>query len=71
MISTLVVSLPQMAPHAAPDAFTRVALVITLTMLLLGNVGSLPLVLGGGLTGWLRGSVPWKRLLQRATEPLM
>jgi chromate transport protein ChrA len=46
----------------APDIFTWVVLALTVAILLLRNVGSLPLVLGGGFIGFLRRSAPWERL---------
>jgi chromate transporter len=62
VIGALAVSLAQMAPHAAPDIFTWVVLTLTVTILLLRNVGPLPLVLGGGFIGVLRKSAPWERV---------
>jgi hypothetical protein len=51
-----------MAPHAAPGAFTRLVLGLTLAVVLLGNVGALPLVLGGGAIGLVRKSTAGERL---------
>jgi chromate transporter len=62
VIGALAVSLAQMAPYAAPDIFTWVVLALTVTILLLRNVGPLPLVLGGGFIGVLRKSAPWERV---------
>jgi chromate transporter len=62
VIGTLAVSLAQMAAHAALDVFTWVVLALTVTILLLRNVGPLPLVLGGGFIGFLRKSTPWERV---------
>jgi chromate transporter len=58
VIGALVVSLVQMAPHAAPDVFTWVLLALTIGILLLRNVGPLPLMAGGAVIGLLsRGSL--------------
>jgi chromate transporter len=62
VIGTLAVSLLQMAPHAAPDLFTRCLLALTVGLILLRNVGSLPLILGGALAGWLGKSGVWERV---------
>jgi hypothetical protein len=42
--------------------FTWVVFALTVTLLLLRNVGPLPLVLGGGFIGFLRKSTPWERV---------
>jgi chromate transporter len=58
VIGALTVSLVQMAPRAAPDIFTWVVLALTIGIILLRNVGPLPLVAGGGVIGLLsRGNV--------------
>jgi chromate transporter len=58
VIGALAVSLLQMAPHAAPDIFTWVLLALTIGIILLCNVGPLPIMAGGGVIGLLsRGSV--------------
>jgi chromate transporter len=62
VIGALAVSLLQMAPHAAPDLFTRCLLALTVGLVLLRNVGSLPLILGGALAGWLGKSGVWERV---------
>ncbi len=62
VIGALAVALAQMAPQAAPDIFTWVVLALTVTVPVLRNVGPLPLVLGGGIIGFLRKSAPWERL---------
>jgi chromate transporter len=57
VIGALAVSLAQMAPHAAPDVFTWVLLALTIVILLLRNIGPLPLMAGGAVIGLLiRGS---------------
>lgn len=64
VIGALAVSLVQMAPHAAPDVFTWILLALTTGILLLRNVGPLPLMAGGAVIGLLsRGS-----LLKRIVE---
>jgi chromate transporter len=64
VIGALAVSLVQMAPHAAPDVFTWVLLALTIGILLLRNVGPLPLMAGGAVICLLsRGS-----LLKRIVE---
>jgi hypothetical protein len=37
-------------------------LALTVAILALRNVGTLPLVVGGGLAGALRKNAPWERL---------
>jgi chromate transporter len=64
VIGALAVSLVQMAPHAAPDVFTWVLLALTIGIILLRNVGPLPMMAGGGMIGLLsRGN-----LLKRIEE---
>jgi chromate transporter len=53
VIGALAVSLAQMAPHAAPDVFTWVLLALTIGIILLRNVGPLPIMAGGGVIGLL------------------
>lgn len=53
VIGALAVSLVQMAPHAAPDVFTWALLALTIGILLLRNVGPLPLMAGGAVIGLL------------------
>ena len=43
VIGALAVSLVQMAPHAAPDVFTWILMALTVGVILLRNVGPLPL----------------------------
>jgi chromate transporter len=62
VIGALAVALAQMAPHAAPDVFTKLLFVLTVAIVLLRSVGSLPLILGGGLVGVVRKSMAWDRL---------
>jgi chromate transporter len=58
VIGALAVSLAQMAPHAAPDIFTWLLLALTIGLILLCNVGPLPVMAGGGVIGLLsRGNV--------------
>ena len=53
VIGALAVSLVQMAPHAAPDIFTSALLALTIGLILLRNVGPLPLLASGGAIGLL------------------
>jgi chromate transporter len=62
VIAALAVSLVQIAPHAAPDVYAGGLLALTVGILMLRNVGPLPLMLGGGLIGLLRKSGAWERL---------
>jgi len=62
VIGALAVSLVQMAPHAAPDIFTWVLLALTIGIILLCNVGPLPIMAGGGVIGLLRRGNALKRL---------
>jgi chromate transporter len=64
VIGALAVSLAQMAPHAAPDVFTCVLLALTIGILLLRNVGPLPLMAGAAVIGLLSGG----NFLQRVEE---
>lgn len=51
VIGVISVSLVQMAPHAAPDAFTAFLALLTVAGMLAWNFGPLPLMLGGALLG--------------------
>ena len=63
VIGALAVSLVQMAPHAAPDPLTWFLLALTVLLMLLRNVGPLPLMFGGALIGLLRkGKSAWERV---------
>jgi chromate transporter len=62
VIGALAVSLAQMAPHAAPDIFTWVLLALTIGIMLLRNVGLLPIMAGGGVIGLLSKGNVIKRL---------
>jgi chromate transporter len=53
VIGALAVSLVQMAPHAAPDIFTWLLLALTIGIVLLCNLGPLPVMAGGGVIGLL------------------
>jgi chromate transporter len=58
VIGALAVSLVQVAPHAAPDIFTWVVLAVTIGIILLRNIGPLPLMASGGVIGLIsRGNV--------------
>jgi chromate transporter len=62
VIGALAISLTQMAPHAAPDFFTWALLALTVGLILLRNVGPLPLMLGGGVIGLLSKGGLWERI---------
>jgi len=62
VIGALAVSLVQMAPHAAPDIFTWVLLALSIGIILLCNVGPLPVMAGGGVLGLLSRGNLIKRL---------
>jgi chromate transporter len=63
VIGALAVSLVQMASHAAPDPFTWFLLALTVLIMLMGNVGPLPLMSGGALMGLLsKGKSAWERV---------
>jgi chromate transporter len=64
VIGALAVSLVQMAPHAAPDVFTWILLALTIGILLLRNVGPLPLMAGGAAIGLLSKASLLKRIEQ-------
>lgn len=51
VISLISLSLVQMAPHAAPDAFTAFLTLLTVAGMVAWNLGPLPLMLGGALLG--------------------
>lgn len=51
VIGVISVSLMHMAPHAAPDAFTTVLLVLTVAAMLVYSLQPLPLMLAGALAG--------------------
>ena len=53
VIGALAVSLVQIAPHAAPDVFTWILMALTVGVILLRNVGPLPLVASGAVIGLL------------------
>lgn len=57
VIGATVVSLGQMLPHAAPDPFTAVLLLATVTAIVLWRVRPLSLMLAGGALGLARRAV--------------
>src|SRR5215813_15554828 len=59
VIGALAVSLVQMAPHAAPDVFTWILMALTVGVILLRNVGPLPLVASGAVIGLLAQNAEW------------
>lgn len=62
VIGIISVSLMQMAPHAAPDAFTVMLMVLTIAGMLIWSLAPLPLMLGGGLIGVIGRMSPLQRL---------
>jgi len=66
VIGALAVSLLQMAPHAAPDAFTVFLLIVTVAVSLWWRIGPLPLMLGGGYIGATNRLNPLQRLKELA-----
>jgi chromate transporter len=64
VVGTLSVSIVQLAPHAAPDAFAAALLVLTVIVLLTWRLPVLTLVAGGGFVGIVARS----RLLHRLRE---
>jgi chromate transporter len=60
VMGALAVSLAQMAPQAAPDPFTWCLLALTIAIMLLRNVGPLPLMSGGAAVGLLSRSRAWE-----------
>ncbi len=61
-IGAIAVSLLQMAPHAAPDAFTAFLAVFAVAAMLLWRAGPLPLMLGGACIGVTSRLNPLQRL---------
>jgi chromate transporter len=64
VVGTLSVSIVQLAPHAAPDAFAAALLVLTVIVLLVWRLPVLTLVAGGGFVGIVARS----KLLHRLRE---
>jgi chromate transporter len=62
VIGALAVSLAQMVPKAAPDLFTASLLLLTVGMLILRNIGPLPLMFGGAVLGLLSKAGVWERI---------
>ncbi len=62
VIGAISVSLLQMAPHAAPDAFTASLMMLTVAGTLFWRIGPLPLMLGGGFIGAASRVNPLQRL---------
>jgi chromate transporter len=63
VIGALAVSLVQMAPHAAPDIFTWCLLALTIAIMLLYKIGTLPVVGGGAAVGLLARGKAWDMIL--------
>jgi chromate transporter len=51
VIGCLVVTLAQLLPHAAPDAFAWVILVLSVFAAVIWRIQPLPLIIGAGLLG--------------------
>lgn len=66
VIGAIAVSLLQMAPHAAPDAFTIFLMILTVAAMSWWRVGPLPLMLGGGYIGATSRLNPLQRLKELA-----
>jgi chromate transport protein ChrA len=62
VVGILAVSLVKLVPHAAPDAYTLLLLVLAVAALLLWRLTPLPLVLGGAMAGMLGRLKPLQRL---------
>ena len=62
VIGVISVSLAQMVPHAAPDAFTAALALLTVAGMLAWKIGPLPLMLGGALAGTAIRMKPLQRL---------
>ncbi|MBI3371028.1 MAG: chromate efflux transporter [Betaproteobacteria bacterium] len=66
VIGAISVSLLQMAPHAAPDAFTSFLAMLTVAAMLWWRIGPLPLMLGGSYIGATSRLNPLERLKELA-----
>ena len=66
VIGALAVSLVQIAPQAAPDVFTWILMALTVGVILLRNVGPLPLVASGAVIGLLAKNEFVERLAEWA-----
>jgi chromate transporter len=56
VVGAVVLTVAQLTPHAASDAFTGTLLVLTVAALLLWRVPPIPATLAGGLLGILARS---------------
>ena len=66
VIGVISVSLVHLAPHAAPDAFTAILAMLTITVMLTWNVGPLRPMIGGALIGMGRKLNVLQRLRELA-----
>lgn len=57
VIGTIAVAILHLAPHAAPDGFTAVLLVLTVAVMLARQLPVLPSLVCGGLIGILKGAL--------------
>jgi chromate transporter len=62
VVGILAVSLFRLVPHAAPDAYTLLLLVLAVAAMLLWRLTPLPLILGGATAGMLARLKPLQRL---------
>ena len=62
VIGALAAALLQMAPHAAPDGFTALLVILTIGAMLWWRAGPVPLMLGGGYIGATSRLNPLQRL---------
>jgi chromate transporter len=64
VVGAIAVSIVQLAPHAAPDAFSAIVLVLTVVALFVWRLPVISMVVGGGLIGILARS----RLVHRLRD---
>ncbi len=62
VIGALAVALARMAPHAAPDGFTALLVILTVAAMLWWRAGPLPLMVAGGFIGATSRLNPLRRL---------
>lgn len=62
VVGILAVSLFKLVPHAAPDAYTLLLLVLAVAAMTLWRLAPLPLILGGAVAGALARFKPLQRL---------
>jgi chromate transporter len=62
VIGVLSVSLAHLAPHAAPDAFTKLLMALTIAAMLAWSIAPLKMIVAGGLVGIISRLKPVQRL---------